>query len=183
MTGQKYPKAAAFWQGYLASLPPDADIPAQFETWYFGDSEAMAAELGHLVAAGTKTATCGLLWEYEFEGEALPEAGEFSVIVDYHGEPICIIETTEISVKPYYQVDAQFAHDEGEGDRSLAYWREVHWRFFSRVCEMIGKDLDESMPLAANASEWCIPFKRKDPGACQDHFTEFWVILLLSPCW
>jgi uncharacterized protein YhfF len=29
-------------------------------------------------------------------------------------------------------VDQAFAFDEGEGDRSLAYWRAAHRRYFSR---------------------------------------------------
>ncbi|NEQ26775.1 MAG: ASCH domain-containing protein, partial [Microcoleus sp. SIO2G3] len=28
----------------------------------------------------------------------------------------------------------------GEGDRSLEYWREAHWRYFSRVLPKIGKE-------------------------------------------
>jgi uncharacterized protein YhfF len=30
-------------------------------------------------------------------------------------------------------VDEQFAYDEGEGDRSLAYWREAHKCYFTRL--------------------------------------------------
>jgi uncharacterized protein YhfF len=36
------------------------------------------------------------------------------------------------------QVDAAFAWDEGEGDRSLAYWRDAHNRYFARRCQELG---------------------------------------------
>ncbi|NIP23207.1 MAG: ASCH domain-containing protein, partial [Phycisphaerae bacterium] len=49
--------------------------------------------------------------------------------------------------RPYNEVDAQFAYDEGEGDRSLAYWREAHERFFSRFLPNIGLEFSETMPL------------------------------------
>ena len=51
---------------------------------------------------------------------------------DGRGEPRCIIESLEVSYRRYNEVDAAFAHEEGEGDRSLAYWREAHRRYFGR---------------------------------------------------
>lgn len=107
----------------------------------------MADELGALVAAGTKTATCSALWEYEAEGEPIPQVGQRSIILDGRGEPLCIIETVEVEIRPYNEVDPQFAYDEGEGDRSLTYWREAHWRFFSRTLPKIGREPTPTMPL------------------------------------
>lgn len=152
------PHIAVFWQSYLAALPPNVQPPAaDYEAWSFGDSPAMADELGQLVKAGTKTATCSLLWEYEADGEPIPQIGDLSVILDGRKEPLCIIETTEIEIKPYNAVDARFAYDEGEGDRSLADWRAAQWRFFGRSCERIGRRPAETMPLV------CERFRRIYP--------------------
>ena len=115
------------------------------EGW--GDSPRTADELGALIADGTKTATCSALWEYEAEGEPVPEIGLKTVVLDGKGDPLCIVETTEVQVRPYDQVDAQFAYEEGEGNRSLAYWREVHWGLFSRTLPSIGKEPNVDMPL------------------------------------
>jgi uncharacterized protein YhfF len=68
-------------------------------------------------------------------------------LLDGQENPVCIIETTEVSIKPYNQVDAAFAFEEGEGDRSLEYWREAHWRFFSRTLPKIVKEPTQDMPL------------------------------------
>ncbi len=138
----------AFWNQYRLSLPEGDRLPAAPpEAWYFCDNEAAARELGELVRAGIKTATCSLLWVYEAQGEKVPAAGDLSVIIDWQGNPLCLIETTEVAIRPYREVDGQFAYDEGEGDRSLAYWREVHWRFFTRECAQIGRQPAEDMPL------------------------------------
>jgi uncharacterized protein YhfF len=140
-------KIRKYWIDYLATIKNGghtADLP---EAWSFGDGKDMADELGNLVRSGIKTATCSLLWEYDYDGDALPESGELSIILDGNSEPLCLIETTEIQIRPYDQVDSQFAYEEGEGDRSLAYWRKAHWHFFTRVCERIGRDPDNSMPL------------------------------------
>lgn len=137
----------AYWAAFLAGLPPDRSRDAGYTAWAFGDSAAMAGELGELVRSGRKTATCSLLWEYEADGEPLPHVGEFSVVLDGDGRPLCIIETTEVTIRPYDEVGADFAAAEGEGDRSLDYWRAAHWRYFSRVCARIGRKPAPDMPL------------------------------------
>jgi uncharacterized protein YhfF len=76
--------------------------------------------LATLVKDRIKTATCGSLWAYECENERIPQAGDLSVITTWASDPVCVIETVEITIKPYNQVDPQFAYDEGEGDRSLS---------------------------------------------------------------
>ena len=69
----------------------------------------MADELGALIAQGIKTATCSALWEWEAEGNLIPEAGYITIALDGRGEPICIVETIEISIHRYNEVDADFA--------------------------------------------------------------------------
>ena len=137
-----------FWQEYLATLPPDA--PAHREVYLaegFGDSPRMADELGALVVAGAKTATCSALWEWQASGEPLPQVGDKMIVLAGDQTPLCLIETTEVAIRPFNEVDARFAAEEGEGDRSLAYWREAHWRYFSRTLPQIGKTPTEEMPL------------------------------------
>ena len=68
---------------------------------------------------------------YEAEGEPLAGVGGYSVILDGAGQPVCIIRTTQVDTKPFGEVDEEFAWVEGEGDRSLAYWRAAHERFFA----------------------------------------------------
>ena len=136
-----------FWQDYVDSLPPGQRKTDSYTAWYFGNNPRLANELGGLVTQGTKTATCSLLYEYEEEGESLPEAGQLSIITDYDGHPLCIIETVEVQLLPYNQVPAQFAWEEGEGDRSLEYWRQAHWNYFSPICTALGREASEDMPL------------------------------------
>lgn len=93
----------------------------------FGDSPALADELLGLVLKGVKTATCST----EDEPNTSTQ-GERWIVLDGRGMPRCVIETTEVTYRRYNDVDAAFAHDEGEGDRSLAYWRKAHRQYFGR---------------------------------------------------
>ena len=93
----------------------------------FGDSPALADELLDLVLKSIKTATCSTEDE---PNTSTP--GERWIVLDGRGTPRCVIETTEVSYRRYSEVDAAFAHDEGEGDGSLAYWRKAHRQYFGR---------------------------------------------------
>jgi uncharacterized protein YhfF len=101
-------------------------------TFAFGDSPVMADELLALVLAGIKTATCGALRDYATDGEAMPAVGRRDVVLDGRGRRAAVIETTEVVVRRFDEVDAAFARDEGEGDRTLAYWRAGHRAYFER---------------------------------------------------
>ncbi len=102
----------------------------------FGDGPALADELLDLVMKGIKTATCSTEDEPNTS-----KPGERWIVLDGRGEPRCVIELTEVSYRRFDQVDAAFARDEGEGDRSLAHWRDAHRRYFGRL----GKFRDDMM--------------------------------------
>jgi uncharacterized protein YhfF len=138
----------AYWHKFLSSLP--ADSPYRGKTYIadaWGDSPEMADELGALIVQGIKTGTCSSVWEWEAEGTSTPTVGLITVVQDGRGEPLCIVETIEVTIRKYNEVDADFARAEGEGDLSLAFWREAHKNFFSRALPKIGKEFSENMPL------------------------------------
>ena len=97
-------------------------------TFAFGDSPALADELLDLVVKGVKTATCSTEDE---PNTSTP--GERWVVLDGRGQPRCVIETIEVTYRRFHDVDAAFACDEGEGDRSLAHWRSAHRSYFGRL--------------------------------------------------
>jgi uncharacterized protein YhfF len=138
----------AYWQKFLSTLPQDSPYRTKpFSEGGYGDSPELMDELIQLVLAGKKTATCGSLWEGEAESKPLPQVGDLWVELDGSGKPVCITETVEVTIRKYNEVDARFAHDEGEGDLSLDYWREAHRNYFSRVLRKTGKEFSEEMPL------------------------------------
>ena len=146
------PGIAEFWQSFCAEL--GADRSAQFyEAFHFDDNEPSANALAALVLAGVKRATAGLVWSNEAEGVSPPEAGSLSVVTDWNGQSVCVIETLGVEIVPFERVSAEFAAIEGEGDGSLAYWRRVHWASFGRECARIGREPSQDMPVACERFE------------------------------
>ena len=129
-------------------------LAGEYEAWAFGVD---ADELAELVRTGVKTATASAHPLYEVDGEGLPRAGEYSVILDSREEAVCIIRTEKVYVTPYRKVTAEQAWKEGEGDRSLAYWRQVHEAFFKQEMENAGLAFTEDMGVVCEEFEVVYP--------------------------
>jgi uncharacterized protein YhfF len=98
------------------------------ETFSFGDGPALADELAALVLEGKKTATC-----WAASQGLLTQVGKRMIMLDGAGRCRAVIETVELVERRFPDIDDAFAHDEGEGDRTLAYWRKAHETYFSRL--------------------------------------------------
>lgn len=132
----------SFWEAFQASAHGVAQ-PCIVVS--FGDGEAMADELAALVTGGRKRATASLHRHYVDGDERLPQAGDCFVVTDGRGEPCCVCRTVEVRIGPLSSVDAAFAFDEGEGDRSLSYWLEAHRAFFGREAAAGGFTMDDGL--------------------------------------
>jgi uncharacterized protein YhfF len=147
MVGDTLVETDEAWQDYLHRLPVEhVHRQVKPDAFAFGDG-ALADELAQLVIAGKKRATASLAIEYTACGESLPKVGDISIILRGDGVPVAIIERTEVKIVPFQDVDADFAATEGEGDGSLASWREAHVQYFNTVCERLGGVFNETTPV------------------------------------
>ncbi|WP_417670232.1 ASCH domain-containing protein [Roseibium sp.] len=101
------------------------------DSFAFGDSAELSAELIALVRSGKKTGTCGALRDISEGGEAMPVTGRKAIALDWDGEPALVIETLSVTISRFCDVDAEFALSEGEND-DLAGWQRDHQAFFER---------------------------------------------------
>lgn len=101
------------------------------ETFKFGDNRELCSRLLSLVRTGKKRATCGALRDFHDSNELMPVVGRRDIALDWDGKPELVIETTEITIRRFCDVDADFALAEGE-DETLEGWRAGHQAFFER---------------------------------------------------
>ena len=125
-------------------------LTGEYDAWSFGDD---ADKLAQLVKDGIKTATCSAYCFYEMEEEDLPEAGAYNIILDSDDQAVCIIRTTKVYITSFNEVTADHAFKEGEGDRSLEYWRDVHKSFFTEELKEVNLPFDEEMKLVCEEFE------------------------------
>ncbi|MHB1628699.1 MAG: ASCH domain-containing protein [Bacilli bacterium] len=141
------------WTNYLATLEAHELENKTYTAWHFCSDEKSANELAALVKAGMKTATASLSLFYELEGEQLPKNGDLNVITNWDGVAQAVIEVVRVDLVPFKNVDEDFAKKEGEGDRSLTYWREVHTEFFTKELLTFNQQFSEDMLTV------CVDFK------------------------
>ena len=108
------------------------DIP-EYEAYSYGYPE-IADEILDALLRGDKRATTGLHCLYELEQEPLPQVGDYSVILDSKGLPHCITRITKVEITRFRDISPEYAFIEGEGDKSLTYWKDAHRTVFSREC-------------------------------------------------
>ena len=129
--------AEEMWQAF-----PDKKADDTYLAWQYGCAQD---KLAQLTLQGTKTATASSYPVYKAENEPVPAVGDYCIILDSQNQAVCIIQTTQIDIVPFYQVDEEQAYLEGEGDRTLTYWREVHRTFFESEMQSIHQKFTEDM--------------------------------------
>lgn len=136
--------ADALWRAYVAAHPEAVAAGDEYVVDRFGDSVELSDELLGIVRYGKKRATAELVTEFAHRGEALPRVGAHWVACDGRGAPALVLRTVELRIATFREVDADFAFDEGEDDRSLRSWREQHRVYWERTCAARGAVWSES---------------------------------------
>ncbi|HEY0477851.1 MAG TPA: ASCH domain-containing protein [Kofleriaceae bacterium] len=127
------------WALYVDAMlggwwPPTTEL----EVFYFGNEPKLASQLAHHVVKGTKRATTSWAAVAEHDGGAVAVPGMVSIVTDGFGIPLCAIETTRVERGRFGDAGAEIAAAEGEGDGSLADWREAHQGYFAAESGRIG---------------------------------------------
>jgi uncharacterized protein YhfF len=134
------------WGNYLTSIGENINNTHKtYTSWHFCDNEKDANDLAKLVKQGVKRATTGLYYSYIAEGEEPSEAGALNIVTDWCGKAECIIETERVTILPFREVTEEYAKTEGEGDKSLEYWRQAHVNAFTRELKEYNREFDEDM--------------------------------------
>ena len=126
-----------------------------YDAWSFGTEADLLAKL---VINGEKTATSSAYPLYELENETLPKVGNYNIILNSKGEPVCIIQTKKVYIVPFNEVTEEHAYKEGEGNKSLGFWRKVHESFFSQCLKEVGLNFNSDMKVVCEEFE--VVYKR-----------------------
>jgi uncharacterized protein YhfF len=139
--------AHELWRDYAVAHPAATAGEESPSVERFGDNPALCEQLLGLVLDGTKTATSTLVAEFEHEGVPLPRIGSHWIACDSAGRPRAILRSTELRLGTIDGVDAEFASDEGEDDRSRDSWLVEHEKFWRRSCDAMGIEWDRGLPI------------------------------------
>lgn len=141
-------KATTLWQQYCRMCGQDAtECPPAFQ---FG---VLADELAELVCKGIKTATASAYDLYVLENAPLPQVGDYAIVLNGQDEAQCIVRTIAVDVVRFNEVTADHAYREGEGNRTLAYWCQVHELFWREELAAVGLVFTSDMRVVCELFE------------------------------
>ncbi|WP_077212608.1 ASCH domain-containing protein [Bacillus dakarensis] len=143
-------KVQQFWNHFCAENQLEGE--EYKDAFQFGASPDWLAEL---VVEGKKTATTSGFVFYELEKEAIPQAGEYYIVLDSQDEPVAVIQIQSVEVVPMNEVTEAFALAEGAGD--YQFWWNAHEKFFTEAL----KEYD--MEFSPNMLVVCERFKKIYP--------------------
>lgn len=143
--------AEEMWMEYKKT---NYNIKDEYNAWAFGVDADLLADL---VLKGEKTATASAYPLYELGNEPLPSVGAYNIILDSENKAICIIQITKVYVEKFKEISKEHAFKEGEGDKSLSYWRKCHKDFFTICMAEAGKEFSEDMKVVCE--EFKVVFK------------------------
>lgn len=149
---QEHSSVKEMWKNYVASASVDNHDSA-YTSWYFCDNKKDADDLAELVKRGIKRATTSLYDSYQIEGIALPKIGDINIITNWDGIAQCVIQTKRVTILPFKEVTEKYAQAEGEGDKSLQYWREAHINAFTRELREYNMKFNEDMLVVCEEFE------------------------------
>ncbi len=133
------------WKDFCDKNGIDIDTP--YDSWHFCDTKELADELAELVLSGQKRATTALKFLMEYDNDEPYKVGDYNIVTDFSGNAKCVIFNESVITLPFSEVSEELAKIEGEGDGSLAYWREAHISIFTRWLEEIGHKFTEDMEV------------------------------------
>ena len=144
-----------YWQQFLASFLPDAPRPARFgESASFGFTPQDASEISRLVLDDVKTATGSPLWSYQADSKPVPQVGDFWIVIDGTGEPVCVVRTFDVRIIAFDEMPEDYALWGGEGDLSMEFWRRIYWEYIVTECARIGRATSAKRRWSWSASRW-----------------------------
>lgn len=113
------------------TLQQIVDANPEAETFRFGDTAELCAQITALVRNGTKTATCEAASAYGSDADTWPEVGRRDIALNWDGTPAAMIETVEVFTRRFDEMDAEFVAAQGEF-RDLDHWRAAYEAYFRR---------------------------------------------------
>ena len=105
-------------------------LKKKFPKWKFcSDNEKLIS----LVLSGDKRATTSLYSEYIEDKKSLPKISERSIILHDDNTYACLIEVENVIITEFKNITEELAFIEGEGDKSLEYYRNEHYKIFKKI--------------------------------------------------
>lgn len=141
--------ATDYWEDFMRRSRTQK---TNFETWSFTNRPNSTDMLFEMVVRGQKTAASSWFDFYDAD-QVVPKVGDYRMLLKRNGDPACIVQLKVVEVVPFKWVSQEHAYLEGEGNRSLKYWRQLHKQLFRKQAKIRGKSFSLESPVVCEVFE------------------------------
>lgn len=122
-----------------------------YQTRWFGpqDQPDEINRLNTLILSGKKRSTSKPLAYYSAEQEAVPQVGDYFILLNGDMKPIAIIQTVVSELVPFLRISGEHAYNEGEGDLSIEDWRARSLAKFTKLMQKYDTQFTEDKPVVS----------------------------------
>jgi len=114
-------------------------------------------QLSEMALAGDKRGTAHMKLQFEHDAIPMREPGDCWIVTTCAGDPVCVVRITGVAITPFEEVGETFAASEGEGDLSVAHWRNAHLAYFQHQRQAWGEAWCDDMPIICENFERIYP--------------------------
>lgn len=141
-----------YWKDFQEYNPEYLTL-SEPQSFCFCDNKKDADECAELVIKKIKQATSPSFWSFSKNNEPLPKIDDLSIVTNWDNKPKAIIKTTKIEIVKFKNITADYAFIEGEGDKSLEYWKKVHWNYYKKEMKEFNEYPNEEMDIVCEYFE------------------------------
>ncbi|WP_276702222.1 ASCH domain-containing protein [Chryseobacterium sp.] len=143
---------STYWKEFQ-SKNPKYNNRNEPQSFYFCDNKKEADECADLVVKKIKQATSPSVWWFKKNKEELPKVGDLAIVTDWNGDPKAIIRTKKVEIVKYKDITPAYAQLEGEGDKTLEYWKKAHWKYYQNEMKEFNEFPTEEMKIVCEYFE------------------------------
>ncbi|MCD1118459.1 ASCH domain-containing protein [Chryseobacterium turcicum] len=141
-----------YWKEFQQKNPEYSNTP-QPQSFFFCDNKKDADECAELVVKKIKQATSPSVWWFKKNNESFPKIGDLAIVTNWNGEPKAIIRTKKTEVVKFKDITPKYAYTEGEGDKTLEYWKKTHWDYYTNEMKEFNESPSEDMEIVCEYFE------------------------------
>jgi len=125
----------------------------QPQSFFFCDNKREADECADLVVQKIKQATSPSVWWFKKNNEPFPKIGDIAIVTNWDGEPKAIIRTIKVEIVKFKDITPEYAQIEGEGDKTLDYWKKAHWDYYTNEMKEFNEYPSKEMEIVCEYFE------------------------------
>jgi|TARA_B110000261_G_scaffold56555_1_gene66733 uncharacterized protein YhfF len=133
-----------FWSSAVADNPA---LNQDHQVRWIGLDEETTLQIVEYIKSGEKTATFTLPWVNSFNNWANSHVGLPLIILSCHGEPLLVVQITEVIETTFGAIDYSVTGLDGPPVRDTAIWLALHNGYWNEILEGQGMTCTSDMPV------------------------------------